>query len=86
MQTNHYFSHTSPTYGSPWAMMELAGLKVQWAGENIAGNNSAAGAMAAWMQSPEHRANILDPKFTHIGVGVAYGSPYNIYVQEFLQE
>lgn len=86
MQTNHYFNHTSPTFGSPWAMMQMAGLKVQWAGENIAGNMSAAAAMAAWMQSSGHRANILDPKFTHIGVGAAYGGPYNIYVQEFLQE
>lgn len=86
MQTNHYFDHTSPTYGSPWAMMQLVGLKVQWAGENIGGNVSVSGAMSAWMQSPGHRANILDPKFTHIGVGAAYGAPYNIYVQEFLQE
>ncbi len=86
MQKNHYFAHTSPTYGSPWAMMQMAGLKIQWAGENLAGNKSASAAMAAWMQSPGHRANILEPKFTHIGVGVANGSPYNIYVQEFLQE
>ncbi|KLU60934.1 cysteine-rich secretory protein family protein [Peptococcaceae bacterium CEB3] len=86
MEKNHYFGHTSPTYGSPWAMMQKAGLKVTWAGENIAGNDTAAGAMAAWMVSPGHRANILDPKFTAIGVGVADGSPYNIYVQEFLQE
>ncbi len=86
MQQNHYFDHTSPTYGSPWAMMQMAGLKIQWAGENLAGNKSASAAMAAWMQSPGHRANILDPKFTHIGVGVTNGSPYNIYVQEFLQE
>ncbi|CAA7600347.1 Cysteine-rich secretory protein family [Acididesulfobacillus acetoxydans] len=86
MEKNHYFGHTSPTYGSPWAMMQKAGLTVTWAGENIAGNDTAAGAMAAWMASPGHRANILDPKFTNIGVGIAYGSPYNIYVQEFLQE
>ncbi|MDQ7092657.1 CAP domain-containing protein [Desulfosporosinus sp. PR] len=87
MKANNYFDHTSPTYGSPWAMMEQVGLTVGWAGENIAGNNSVAGAMAAFMQSPDHKANILDPRFTDVGIGIAYGSAYgNLYVQEFLQE
>jgi len=87
MKANNYFDHTSPTYGSPWAMMQQVGLPVGWAGENIAGNKSVAGAMAALMQSPGHKANILDPRFTHVGVGIAYGSSYgNLYVQEFLQE
>ncbi|WP_407313685.1 CAP domain-containing protein [Desulfosporosinus sp. SB140] len=87
MKANNYFDHTSPTYGSPWAMMQQVGLTVGWAGENIAGNNSVAGAMAAFMQSPGHKANILDPRFTHVGIGIAYGSAYgNLYVQEFLQE
>ncbi|KLU63984.1 cysteine-rich secretory protein family protein [Desulfosporosinus acididurans] len=87
MKANNYFDHTSPTYGSPWAMMQEVGLTVGWAGENIAGNDSVSGAMAAFMQSPGHKANILDPRFTHVGVGIAYGSAYgNLYVQEFLQE
>ncbi|TGE35370.1 hypothetical protein E4K67_25595 [Desulfosporosinus fructosivorans] len=87
MKVNNYFSHTSPTYGSPWAMMQQAGITVGWAGENISGNKSVAGSMAALMQSPGHKANILDPRFTHVGVGIAYGSAYgNLYVQEFLQQ
>lgn len=87
LKANNYFDHTSPTYGSPWAMMQQVGLKVQWAGENISGNKSVEGSMAALMLSPGHRANILDPRFTHVGVGIAYGSAYgNLYVQEFLQE
>ena len=87
MKANNYFDHTSPTYGSPWAMMQQVGLTVGWAGENIAGNSSVSGAMAALMQSPGHRANILDPRFTRVGIGIAYGSAYgNLYVQEFLQE
>ncbi len=87
MKANNYFSHTSPTYGSPWAMMQQAGITVRWAGENISGNKSVAGSMASLMQSPGHRANILDPRFTHVGVGIAYGSAYgNLYVQEFLQQ
>lgn len=87
MKENNYFSHTSPTYGSPWAMMQMAGLTVRWAGENISGNKSVTASMSALMQSPGHRANILDPRFTHVGVGIAYGTAYGtLYVQEFLQE
>jgi uncharacterized YkwD family protein len=87
MKVNNYFSHTSPTYGSPWAMMQQVGITVRWAGENISGNKSVAGSMAALMLSPGHKANILDPRFTHVGVGIANGSAYgNLYVQEFLQE
>lgn len=87
LKANNYFDHTSPTYGSPWAMMQQVGLTVKWAGENISGNKSVEGSMAALMLSPGHRANILDPRFTHVGVGIAYGSAYgNLYVQEFLQE
>jgi len=87
LKVNNYFAHTSPTYGSPWAMMQQVGLTVKWAGENISGNKSVSGSMAALMLSPGHRANILDPRFTHVGVGIAYGSAYgNLYVQEFLQE
>ena len=87
LKANNYFDHTSPIYGSPWAMMQQGGLTVGWAGENISGNKSVAGSMAALMLSPGHRANILDPRFTYVGVGIAYGSAYgNLYVQEFLQE
>lgn len=87
MLVNNYFDHTSPTYGSPWAMMQQVKINYKWAGENIAGNRSVAAAMAALMQSPGHRANILDPRFTHVGIGVATGGPYgNYFVQEFAQE
>jgi uncharacterized protein, YkwD family len=87
MVDNNYFSHTSPTYGSPFDMMKAEAVSYRSAGENIAGNSTASGAMTAWMQSEGHRANIFNPNFTHIGVGVGYqASPYNIYVQEFTQE
>ena len=87
MKVNNYFDHTSPTYGSPWAMMQQVGITVRWAGENISGNKSVSGSMAALMQSPGHKTNILDPRFTDVGVGIAYGSAYgNLYVQEFLQQ
>ena len=67
-----YFSHTSPTYGSPFRMMESFGIKYSAAGENIAmGQQSPSEVMNAWMNSPGHRNNIMSPSFTQIGVGLA---------------
>lgn len=87
MKDNNYFGHISPVYGSPFAMMEQVGINTHWAAENIASNNSVAGAMANFMQSIGHRANILDPNMTHVGIGIVYGSTFgNLYVQEFAQE
>ncbi|MEH7331154.1 CAP domain-containing protein [Neobacillus drentensis] len=70
MQQNNYFSHTSPTYGSPFDMMRDFGVTYRAAGENIAqGQRTPQEVVTAWMNSPGHRANILSSKFTHIGVG-----------------
>lgn len=67
-----YFAHNSPTYGSPFRMMESFGIKYSAAGENIAmGQQSPAQVMNAWMNSPGHRNNIMSPSFTQIGVGLA---------------
>lgn len=67
-----YFSHTSPTYGSPFRMMESFGIRYSAAGENIAmGQQSPSEVMNAWMNSPGHRNNIMSPSFTQIGVGLA---------------
>ncbi len=76
MQTKKYFSHTSPTYGSPFDMLKRFGITYKTAGENIAmGQKTPEAVVKAWMNSPGHRANILKPAFTHIGVGyVANGS------------
>jgi uncharacterized YkwD family protein len=80
MHNNHYFSHNSPTYGSPFDMMKKYGISFRTAGENIAmGQRSPQEVMNQWMNSPGHRANILNPSFTKIGV-----AHYNGYwVQEF---
>ncbi|WP_088104344.1 stalk domain-containing protein [Halalkalibacter urbisdiaboli] len=70
MKVNGYFSHTSPTYGSPFTMMKDFGIDYTAAGENIAmGHRSAEEVVQAWMDSEGHRANILNEAFTHIGVG-----------------
>lgn len=70
MKNKGYFSHTSPTYGSPFEMMQAYGVDYRAAGENIAmGQTSPEQVVDAWMNSEGHRKNILNPNFTHIGVG-----------------
>lgn len=80
MINKNYFSHTSPTYGSPFNMMETFGIKFSAAGENIAmGQRNAAEVMNSWMNSPGHRSNILSPTYTEIGVGLAKSSSGRYY-------
>ncbi|KOS68441.1 hypothetical protein AEA09_07655 [Lysinibacillus contaminans] len=70
MQSKNYFSHTSPTFGSPFDRMKALGISYKSAGENIAkGQRTPQEVVQAWMDSPGHRANILNADFTHIGVG-----------------
>jgi len=72
MVNKNYFSHNSPTYGSPFNMMENFGLRFTAAGENIAmGQQSAQQVVNAWMNSPGHRSNILSSAYNQIGVGLA---------------
>ncbi len=81
MRANNYFSHTSPTYGSPFDMMSAFGVTYQYAGENIAmGQRTPQEVMTAWMNSAGHRANILSANFNYIGVGF----DNNYWVQEFI--
>lgn len=85
MVDNNYFSHTSPTYGSPFNMLNNFKITYKTAGENIAGNSSNSGAVNAWMKSSGHRANILNGSFNYTGIGVINGSKYGkIYVQMFI--
>lgn len=81
MYDNNYFDHQSPTYGSPFDMMKAFGISYSSAGENIAkGQKSAEEVMNQWMNSPGHRANILNSSFTEIGI-----ASYNTeWVQEFI--
>lgn len=80
MLNKNYFSHTSPTYGSPFTMMQNFGIKFSSAGENIAmGQRTPEEVMNDWMNSPGHRANILSPSYNQIGVGLAKDSNGRIY-------
>ncbi|MFC4075519.1 CAP domain-containing protein [Salinithrix halophila] len=86
MRNNHYFSHHSPTYGSPFDMMRRYRITFRAAGENIAaGQSTPKAVMNAWMKSDGHRRNILNANFTHIGVGYAKGGSYGRYwTQQFI--
>ncbi len=85
MITNNYFSHQSPTYGSPFDMMGRAGISYRFAGENLAGSSTVERAHRALMNSPGHRANILNPNFTHIGIGIIDGGGYGkMFTQMFI--
>lgn len=80
MYNNNYFDHNSPTHGSPFDMMKEFGITYNSAGENIAkGQTTPTQVMNDWMNSPGHKANILNNSYTHIGI--AYYN--NTWVQEF---
>ena len=83
MRDNKYFSHTSPTYGSPFDMMKQFGISYRTAGENIAmGYRTPEAVMQGWMNSPGHKANILNSSFTEIGVGYVADGSY--WTQQFI--
>ncbi|MCY8041521.1 CAP domain-containing protein [Bacillus spizizenii] len=83
MKDKNYFDHQSPTYGSPFDMMKSFGISYKTAGENIAkGQKTPEEVVKAWMNSEGHRKNILNPNFTHIGVG--YVESGNIWTQQFI--
>lgn len=77
MVDNRYFSHTSPTYGSPFQMIRSFGMTYRTAGENIAyGQRTPQAVVNAWMNSSGHRANILNASYTQIGVGYVADGHY----------
>lgn len=85
MVDNNYFSHQSPTYGSPFEMMKKFGISYSAAGENIACNQSIEAAHQALMNSPRHKANILGTSFTHISIGIVNGGKCGkIFTQMFV--
>lgn len=88
MATKGYFAHTSPEGVSPWHWFQEAGYQFSYAGENLAVRFSdSIDVERAWMNSPTHRANLLNGEFTEIGVAVAQGTfegqPAVFVVQEF---
>ena len=101
----HYFGHYSPEGYTPWERLDFALLKdyswldgkaasaIAWKGvsENAAmGQESAQEVVSGWLNSPDHRASLLDPKYTHVGTAVYYDTTnsempvrsFQLYVQE----
>lgn len=82
-----YFSHTSPTYGSPFQMMETFGINYMAAAENIAQNQTVSGAHQMFMNSSGHKANIMSSTYDYVGIAVVNGGPYGkTFVQMFLKK
>ena len=74
MADNEYFAHFSPTGVSPWHWFSQTGYNFVHAGENLAIHfNDSDEVVDAWMDSPTHRANIVNGSYTEIGVGTAEG-------------
>ena len=80
MVKKNYFSHSSPTYGSPFDMMKNYGLSYKVAGENIAGNPSLEGAVNSWINSSTHRENLLSKSYNYAGIGIAKSPTYGYIV------
>jgi uncharacterized protein YkwD/stress response protein SCP2 len=80
MVARDFYSHTTPEGREPWDRAAAAGATHRGIGENIAcGQRTPAEVVQGWMNSPGHRANILKPEFTHIGIGYATGSRAGTY-------
>lgn len=86
MADRDFFSHVSPITGNLLSRVNKAGFK-HWvlAGENLADAPSAEDAFQALMESPSHRANLLNPTYDAMGIGAVDGGDYGtIFVQEFM--
>lgn len=74
MINSGYFSHFSPTGISPWYWFKLSGYNYRYAGENLAiGFLDSSEVNNAWIDSPSHKANIVNDKYKEIGIAVVKG-------------
>jgi uncharacterized protein YkwD/uncharacterized membrane protein required for colicin V production len=81
-----YFSHTSPTAGSPFDRMHAGGIQFVVAGENLAFAPNVDLAHQGLMNSPGHRANILRPEFGHVGIGIVRSQAQGeMFTQDFTE-
>lgn len=78
MTSKNYWSHNTPDGKEPWVFVQQSGYDYQKAGENLAyGFNSSRETITGWMNSPSHRANLLDPDYSEVGFGFANAKDYN---------
>lgn len=84
MLSNNYFAHTSPSGATPWHWFKTMGYNYTYAGENLAeGYSDATDLEKSWMSSPRHRANILSPYYSEVGLAVVRTNDSNLVVQLF---
>lgn len=91
MFEKNYWAHISPTGVTPWQFINNSGYNYVYAGENLAKDfNFSQDVVSAWLNSPSHQANILNPKYTDIGIAVVNGNllgrDTTLVVQEFGKE
>ena len=86
MRAKQYFDHHSPTYGSFFDTLENFSILYKSAGENIASGFTVPSAVIeAWMESDEHRLNILNPNFCQAGVAYTSDGDSHYWVVIFLE-
>lgn len=74
MASKGYFAHNTPDGKTPWYWLSQAGYKYVFAGENLAVNFvESEDVQKAWMASPTHKSNIVNPKYTEIGIATSTG-------------
>jgi hypothetical protein len=77
MAARNYWSHDTPDGKTPWSFVTSAGYNYQATGENLAyGFDNASDAISGWMNSPAHRANILNANYQDVGFGIAHSPNY----------
>jgi uncharacterized protein YkwD len=77
MAARDYWSHNTPDGATPWTFIVHAGYSYQAAGENLAyGFGNSSETISGWMNSPEHRANILNGNYADVGFGIANTASY----------
>ncbi len=75
MFANNYWAHNSPSGTTPWDFFKAVGYQYSVAGENLARDfYDTDSLMKAWMNSPTHKANIINSKYQEIGIGVVNGT------------
>ena len=79
---NNYFSHISPTYGTPFEMLKSNSINYKTASENIAGNSSLSDAVNSWLSSDSHRKNILSNDYNYTGIAVVDSIAYGKIIVE----
>ena len=87
MFEENYWAHYSPSGKNPWGFIQSSGYKFTFAGENLARNfYTSEEVVAAWLASPSHRDNLLNPRFKDVGFavveGVLKGQKTTLVVQE----